>query len=98
MGGCSLHIVVLQGTIYVQSTLGSSSTGEQWNNLCMEPEWWGEWRCKEGLLMDAMGVNNAVEVDELVHVISYAKLIVSHTNSEDYKDPHGIHFYGWFWR
>lgn len=42
--------------------------------------------------MDAMGVNNAVEVDELVHVISYAKLFVSHTNSEDYKDPMGFTF------
>lgn len=44
-----------------------------------------------GLLMDAMGVNNAVEVEEPVHVIPSAKLIVNRTNSEDYKEAHGIH-------
>ncbi|CAH2079623.1 unnamed protein product [Thlaspi arvense] len=44
-----------------------------------------------GLLMDAMGVSNAVEVDEPVHVIPSGKLIVNRTNSEDYKEAHGIH-------
>ncbi|KAL1191774.1 GDSL esterase/lipase [Cardamine amara subsp. amara] len=44
-----------------------------------------------GLLMDAMGVNNAVEVEEPVHVIPSAKLIVNRTNAEDYKEAHGLH-------
>ncbi|ESQ47312.1 hypothetical protein EUTSA_v10027806mg [Eutrema salsugineum] len=44
-----------------------------------------------GLLMDAMGVSNAVEVEEPVHVIPSAKLIVNRTESVDYKDAHGIH-------
>ncbi|XP_010488754.1 PREDICTED: GDSL esterase/lipase At4g10955-like [Camelina sativa] len=44
-----------------------------------------------GLLMDAMGVSNAVEVEEPVHVIPSANLIVNKTNSEDYKEAHGIH-------
>ncbi|CAA7013125.1 unnamed protein product [Microthlaspi erraticum] len=46
-----------------------------------------------GLLMDAMGVNNAVEVQEPVHVIPSAKLIVNRTtaSNQDYKEAHGIH-------
>ncbi|RID65664.1 hypothetical protein BRARA_D00847 [Brassica rapa] len=44
-----------------------------------------------GLLMDAMGVSNAVDVQEPVHVIPSAKLIVNRTASEDYKEAHGIH-------
>lgn len=44
-----------------------------------------------GLLMDAMGVNNALEVEEPVHVIPSAKLIINRTNAEDYKEAHGIH-------
>ncbi|CAN8232840.1 unnamed protein product [Cochlearia groenlandica] len=44
-----------------------------------------------GLLMDAMGVSNAVGMEEPVHVIPSAKLIVNRTGSEDYKDAHGIH-------
>ncbi|KAJ0234483.1 Fungal lipase-like domain-containing protein [Hirschfeldia incana] len=44
-----------------------------------------------GLLMDAMGVSNAVDVQEPVHVIPSAKLVVNRTASEDYKEAHGIH-------
>lgn len=44
-----------------------------------------------GLLMDAMGVSNAVDVQEPVHVIPSAKLVVNRTASDDYKEAHGIH-------
>lgn len=44
-----------------------------------------------GLLMDAMGVNNAVEVEEPVHVIPSANLVMNRTSSEDFKDAHGLH-------